>query len=222
MLKKMNCPKKTEIFPKTMVIEKVAKNDKATVDSVARIHLKTFKGFFLTFMGRGFLKLMYSCYTRNDKSDLLVAKDGEKVVGFCAFSFDISGFYKFMLKTRFIPFVWYAFLAFLRKPKTFSHLIGALFKSKETKREEKYVELASIGVDPDCNRSGVGSELINKLKSLVDFREYSYIALETDAENNDAVNKFYIKNGFAVARRFTKREGRIMNEYRYRNEDLGA
>ena len=202
-----------------MEITKVTKNDKSTVKSIAELHLKTFKGFFLAFMGKGFLKLMYSCYTRFDKADILVAKDGEKVLGFCAYSFDMSAFYKYMIKTRLIPFAWYAFLAFLRAPKAFSHLFGALLKPKDAKREEKYVELASIGVDPDVKKSGIGTKLISELKSLVDFNEYSYIALETDAENNEAANAFYRKNGFVMARTYEKDKGRMMNEYRYRDED---
>ena len=202
-----------------MKISIVEKNDKATVKNVAELHVKTFKGFFLAFMGKRFLNLMYSCYTKFDKADILVASEGDKVLGFLAYSFDMSAFYKYMIKTKLIPFGWYAFLAFLRRPKTFFHLLGALLKPKDAKREEKYVELASIGVDPDAKNTGVGSELISALKALVDFKEYSYIALETDAFNNAAANAFYLKNGFTVAKTFEKREGRIMNEYRFRDEN---
>ena len=58
--------------------------------------------------------------------------------------------------------------------------------------------------------------LIDTLKSYVDFNEYAYITLETDAINNDAANHFYLKNGFVLEREFTTNEGRKMFEYRYR------
>lgn len=38
--------------------------------------------------------------------------------------------------------------AFFRKPSAFMHIIKAFLKPGEAKRKERYVELASIGVDP--------------------------------------------------------------------------
>ena len=78
------------------------------------------------------------------------------------------------------------------------------------------MELASIGVKPDVKKMGVGSMLIDALKQRVDFKKYAYITLETDALDNDAANRFYRKNGFALERSFTTHEGRRMNEYQYR------
>ena len=49
----------------------------------------------------------------------------------------------------------------------------------------------------------------------MDFNNYSYINLETDAEGNDGVNRFYVKNGFKLEREFITAEGRRMNEYRF-------
>jgi ribosomal protein S18 acetylase RimI-like enzyme len=64
-------------------------------------------------------------------------------------------------------------------------------------------------------KKGTGSQLINRLKEMVDFNKYAYINLETDAVNNDAVNRFYVKNGFKLARSYSSAEGRKMNEYRF-------
>ena len=50
---------------------------------------------------------------------------------------------------------------------------------------------------------------------MVDFSKYAYINLETDAVNNDDVNRFYVKNGFKLARTYYSSEGRKMNEYRF-------
>lgn len=196
-------------------IRKVEKREKNTVKQIAKVHVKAFSGFFLTFMGEGFLRLVYSCYAKNKQSGLIVYEDEGKVLGFLAYSENVSGLYKYMIKTKLIPFMWYAFLAFLRKPKTFFRLFRALSKPKETARTEKYVELASICVLPDMEKNGIGTKLIDALKSEVDFSKYSYIALETDAENNDKVNAFYKKCGFKLERTYSTKEGRKMNEYRY-------
>lgn len=199
-----------------MQIRKISNKEKDTIDAIVSIHLNTFTGFFLTFMGRGFLNLMYRSYAEYKESGILVAFDDEKPVGFLAYSGDLSGLYKYMIKKRLIPFAWYSIGAFFRKPAVFMRLVRAFLKPGETKRQEKYIELASIGVDPNVKSRGIGTQLIDVLKSNVDFNNYAYITLETDAVNNDGANHFYKKNGFVIEREFETHEGRKMFEYRYK------
>ena len=201
-----------------MQIRKIEYTEKDTINDIVSIHLNTFAGFFLTFMGRGFLNLMYRSYAEYKNSGILVAfKEGEPV-GFLAYSGDLSGLYKYMIKKRLIPFAWYSLGAFFRKPAVFMRLVRAFLKPSETKREEKYIELASIGVNPNMKSKGIGSQLINVLKAQVDFDEYAYITLETDVINNGGANHFYKKSGFIIEREFETNEGRKMFEYRYRGE----
>ena len=199
-----------------MQIRSISDNEKDTINEIVLIHLNTFKGFFLTFMGKCFLKLMYRSYVEYENSGVLVAFENDKPIGFLAYSGNLSGLYKYMIKKRLIPFAWYSLGAFFRKPTVFMRLVRAFLKPSETKREEKYIELASIGVDPNIKSKGVGTQLIDALKAKVDFNEYSYITLETDAVNNDGANHFYKKNGFVLEREFETNEGRKMFEYRYR------
>lgn len=198
-----------------ITIRQINANEKETIKAVVKIHLDTFTGFFLTFMGKGFLNQMYTSYCRHPDSGLLVAFDGEKPVGFLAYSGDFSGLYKYMIKTKLVPFAWYSLGAFLRKPKVFMHLLSAFLKPSEAKRTERYVELSSIGVDPLVKSNGIGSKLISALIERVDFDRYAYINLETDAVNNEGANHFYQKNGFVLDRTFETSEGRKMNEYRF-------
>lgn len=198
-----------------MQIRKIDNTENRIINDVVSIHLDTFTGFFLTFMGRGFLNLMYRSYAEYQDSGILVAFEEDKPVGFLAYSGDLSGLYKYMIKKRLIPFAWYSLGAFFRKPTVFMRLVRAFLKPSETKREEKYVELASIGVSPSVKSKGVGSQLIDALKAQVDFDKYDYITLETDAVNNDGANHFYKKNGFVLSREYITHEGREMNEYRW-------
>ena len=197
-----------------VTIREVKSDEKKIIDEIVTIHLNTFTGFFLTFMGRGFLRQMYQSYCDHEESGLLVAEGDGKTVGFLAYSSDFSGLYKFMIKTRLVQFGWYSMGAFFRRPSAFLHIIKAFLKPSEVKRKEKYVELSSIGVDPNVKSKGVGSKLIEKLKKLVDFEEYAYITLETDAVNNEGAIHFYEKNGFIRERMFVTDEGRKMYEYR--------
>lgn len=189
--------------------------EKDTINDIVSIHLNTFTGFFLTFLGRGFLNLMYRSYAEYNDSGILVAFEEEKPVGFLAYSGDLNGLYKYMIKKRLILFAWYSLGAFFRKPTVFMRLVRAFLKPSESKREEKYVELASIGVAPNVKSKGIGSQLIDALKAQVDFEKYVYITLETDAVNNDGANHFYKKNGFVIEREFETNEGRKMYEYRW-------
>ena len=201
-----------------VTIREVKSDEKKIIDEIVTIHLNTFTGFFLTFMGRGFLRQMYQSYCDHEESGLLVAEGDGKTVGFLAYSSDFSGLYKFMIKTRLVQFGWYSMGAFFRRPSAFLHIIKAFLKPSEVKRKEKYVELSSIGVDPNVKSKGVGSKLIEKLKKLVDFEEYAYITLGTDAVNNEGAIHFYEKNGFIRERMFVTDEGRKMYEYRFEGD----
>lgn len=202
-------------------IREVERHEKKTIEEAVSIHMRTFTGFFLTFMGKGFLNQMYTSYCEHENSALLVAEDEKgEVIGLLGYSSDMSGLYKFMIKKRIVAFAWYSLGAFFRKPKVFMRLVRAFLKPGESKREENYVELASIGVKPESKASGVGSKLIDELKNRVDFEKIEYISLETDAVDNEAANKFYVKNGFVLARTYETREGRKMNEYRYAKREV--
>lgn len=201
-----------------ITVREVKSTDKKLINDIVTIHLNTFTGFFLTFMGRGFLNQMYRSYCDHGESGLLVAENNGKAVGFLAYSGNFSGLYKFMIKTRLILFGWYSVGAFFRRPSAFMRIIKAFMKPSEVKRKEKYVELSSIGVDPTIKSKGVGSRLIDELKKIVDFNKFAYITLETDAVDNDGAIHFYEKNGFVRDRIFETKEGRKMYEYRYMGE----
>lgn len=198
-----------------ITIREVQADEKDVINDIVKIHMHTFTGFFLTFMGRGFLNQMYRSYCDHKESGLLAAEYKGKVIGFLAYSSNFSSLYKFMIKKRLIQFAWYSVRAFLRKPSTFFHIISAFLKPGEVKREESYVELSSIGVMPKIKSKGVGTLLINKLIQKVDFKKYAYITLETDVIDNEAAIHFYEKNGFVRERKFETSEGRKMCEYRY-------
>ena len=193
--------------------------DRQYLKEIVDIHHRTFEGFFLTKLGKGFLTTLYRGYIEDADSGVIVALDDEKVVGFIAYSKDYSRFYSNLMKRKIVQFAFYSMLAVIRNPSFIKRLLGAFGKSDEVKRTEPYVELASIGVLPETKGQGVGSKLITWLIDIVDFNMYSYISLETDAEDNDAVNMFYKKNGFVCVRTYETKEKRKMNEYQYRKTD---
>lgn len=189
--------------------------EQTIINQIVDIHMKTFTGFFLTFLGKGFLKQLYKGFSSHEQSGLIVAEQKDSVVGFLAYSEDLSAFYRYLIKKSLLPFVWYSLGAAIRKPASMIRLVRAFLKPGESKREEAYIELSSIGVLPQMKGHNIGSKLIDKLKEKYDSSKYAYIKLETDADGNDGVNAFYMKNGFRIDHEYTTPEGRRMYEYRW-------
>ncbi len=200
-------------------VEEVGKYDKRVINTIAVLHLEAFPDFFLTKLGKKFVKLLYKCYLKDDESGIIIAKDDENIIGFIAYSKDYPSFYKKLIKKHIVKFALCSIGAVVKHPSFTKRLLGAFRKSNEVKKTEKYIEIASICVDPKRNRKGVGTLLINYIKDDVDYSVYKYINLETDADGNEKVNNFYIKNGFILARTYTTREGRKMNEYRFYGDE---
>ncbi len=198
-----------------IVIKENPSYDKAVINQIVDIHMKTFTGFFLTFLGKGFLKQLYKGFSSHEQSGLLVAEQNGSVVGFLAYSENLSDFYRYLIKKSLVPFSWYSLGATIRKPAAMFRLIRAFLKPSESKRKEAYIELSSIGVLCEMKNQHVGSRLIDGLKGKYDSCRFSYIKLETDAVDNDGVNAFYVKNGFVLDNTYETPEGRKMNEYRW-------
>lgn len=196
-------------------ISELDNTDKKAIDSIAKLHKSAFPSFFLTQLGIPFLKTLYTGYMESSYSGIIVAEEKDKILGFIAYSNDYSSFYKWLISNHLLKFAVCSLGAAIRHPSFIKRLLGAFKKSDSVVKEEKYVELASICVDPYIMSRGVGSKLIDYLKEKVDFNTYAYINLETDADNNEGANYFYQKNGFKLVRTFTTSEGRKMNEYRY-------
>lgn len=198
-----------------VTIEALSTSDKSLISDIADLHKRAFPTFFLTQLGKPFLRTLYKSYVNDPDSGIIVAEENRVIVGFIAYSNDYSLFYKRLIKKNLLSFAVCSLGAAIRHPSFIKRLFGAFKKSESVTRVEPYVELASICVDPSREGCGIGSLLIDNLKSIVDFDRYEYINLETDAMNNEMANKFYIKNGFKLFRQFTTAEGRSMNEYRF-------
>ena len=189
--------------------------DKDYIKNLALLHKKSFPAFFLTRLGAPFLRTLYAGYMEDEDSGIIVAEDDGRLIGFIAYSNDYPGFYKRLMKHHILGFALCSLGTAIRHPSIIKRLLGAFKKSDSVVKAESYVELASICVDPAVEGKGVGTKLIDCLKTIVDFEKYAYINLETDADGNDVVNKFYVKNGFKLVREYITQEGRRMNEYRF-------
>ena len=72
-----------------MNIRKATLND---VNVIVEIHLDAFKGFFLTSLGKAFLKFYYSCFIKNKETVTMVAEENNIIYGFSAATKKCKGF----------------------------------------------------------------------------------------------------------------------------------
>lgn len=190
--------------------------DPKSSNDIARIHMESFPGFFLTFLGEGFLTELYWGFITDTNSGVICAfDDTDRMVGFLAYSKDISLFYQYLIGNRFVPLAWRSMAAFLKKPAIIFRLLRAFRYSRATQRPDRYVHLSSLGVMNSVQNQGIGGLLVSTLKKTVDDGSFVYINVDTDKCDNIAANDFYLSHGFKLDHSFTTPEGREMNEYRF-------
>ena len=174
--------------------------DSADVRSVVDVHLKSFPGFFLSFLGFRFLCLYYQSLL--DFSQLsLVAAQGGRIVGFVVGIDNSFGFYRRLRQSRGVHFALAALPAAIRRPSTVPRLFRALRKRSPFEADDvPSVTLASFAVLPEMRRSGVGKPLMQGFEALARQRGFRRVVLETDLENNDEALRFYKMQGFVTRR----------------------
>ena len=191
------------------------------IKDVVNVHLESFSGFFLTFLGKRFLTLFYKGVIREPTGIGLVYLENlenlenNKVIGFVVGMMNPSGFYSRLLRRDWFRFGIASIPAVLKKPKSVFRLLRALTRPSTTPKDPTVAELSSIAVLPEYQSKGIGKNLVNAFIQEVKKREGKFIYLTTDACNNEPVNYFYQKIGFKLKRSFETPEKRKMNEYWY-------
>ena len=185
------------------------------VDNLVSIHLEAFRGFFLSFLGRSFLYVLYSFIQSDSKSISMVAEriHDKRIVGFVVGALEPSSFYRRAIRSRVLTFAVSAVPALLRDPRILGHLIRALAKPKEMEAVPADCELMSIAVLPEYANKGIGRKLEAAFTNEALRHGAHSVTLTTDKLNNDVVNKFYERCGYVVYDSFVTPEGREMNRY---------
>ena len=183
--------------------------------AVVDIHLRAFPGFFLTFLGRGFLHEFYRSFCGSQDGVGLVAVNREsgEVVGFVVGPLHPAGYFKRLLRRRWWAFCLRSLGAVLRRPRTVSRLMRALRYRGDAPPEGDRALLSSIAVDPHVQCSGVGRLLVQAFLDKVREAGLTGAFLTTDQAGNDRVNKFYRDLGWTLEGSYVTPEGRPMNRY---------
>jgi GNAT superfamily N-acetyltransferase len=183
------------------------------VKSVVDVHLKSFQGFFLTFLGRDFLSELYRGIVSDPSGIAFVAVADERVIGFVAGTDHPAGFYKRLLKKRWRRFGIASLPAIIKKPHVVLRLFRALSMPKQVTAENGRGTLMSVAVLPGEQNKGIGRLLAKAFLEEARKRGLHKVDLTTDKLNNDSVNAFYLREGFSRSCSFVTPDGREMNEY---------
>jgi ribosomal protein S18 acetylase RimI-like enzyme len=198
-------------FPGNVMIRRMQGEN---IPRVVEIHLQSFPGYFLTFLGARFLSLYYAgiCTAREGIAFIYVDATGSPA-GFVAGTLDPRGFYSRLLRRDWIRFSLASLAAIVRKPSIVPRVARGLFHPSRNPGGKGIAGLYSIGVLPSLQGTGAGRKLVAAFLEEARSRGCGSVFLTTDRDGNDAVNVLYRKLGFRVERDFMTPEGRWMNEY---------
>ncbi len=193
-----------------MVISDLRKND---CKAVAELHIKAFAAFFLTSLGSKFLEKFYQAIIEHADGIAIGIYEDTQLVAFSVGTRRKQGFYIRILKNNWYTLFWASLPKLLLNPGKIIRLINS-FRTVEESGEINMANAAcllSICVDPFSARNGYGQ------KALLAFEEKAFLTakilcLTTDADENEAVNNFYIKNQFKCSNIFYQGK-RKMNLY---------
>ncbi len=181
---------------------------------VAGIHLSSFPGFFLTFLGARFLSLYYEGICAAPEGIAYVYQDtAGSPAGFVAGTSDPRGFYSRLLRRDWFRFFLASLAAMARKPSIVRRVGRAVFHPARSPAGKEVAGLDSIGVLPSLQGTGAGTKLVGAFLDEARRRGCGKVFLTTDRDGNDAVNGFYRRAGFRLEREYATPEGRWMNEY---------
>lgn len=198
------------------------KMTQSDLDLVVDIHYLAFKGFFLTFLGPGFLYELYRFIIDDPSSIAIVAVDNVgKLLGFVAGTTSPHGFYSRAVRKRVMKFALASLPSFIKRPAILPRLFRAFGKLGTSSANYDECELMSIAVLPELNGHGLGSMLELSFSEEARSNGSKIIKLTTDSEMNDSVNQFYINRGYCLYKTFTTPENRRMNLYKKKLFDYG-
>ena len=189
---------------------KVRKATAKDIGTVVEIHMERFSSFFLTSLGKSFLKFFYQSFLKKP-GILLVLEDGGHIRGFAAGSRDNRGFFKKLLMNNLLGFAISGIKILMTNPLAFKRI--AQNAGKAEKNKLIFAELLSIATLE--NKKGYGKLLLEEFEKEIAGNNPANlpISLTTDFDDNDKAITFYKNAGYEVSEVFESYARRKM--YRF-------
>jgi ribosomal protein S18 acetylase RimI-like enzyme len=188
--------------------------DQKHVPAVVQVHLASFPGFFLSFLGPKFLAAYYSGVGSAPEGIAFVTLDAASApCGFVVGSSNPRGFYKRLLRRGWFKFSIASIGPVLRRPSAAVRIARGLLHPGQNPAGDDIAGLFSIGVRPDVQGSGAGKLLVEAFLEEARRRQCKRVFLTTDTDENERTNRFYRGLGFVLTRQYVTTNSRNMNEY---------
>lgn len=186
---------------------------KADLDEIVNVHQSSFKGFFLTLLGRRFLAKLYLAFITQPSGIVLVAENADAhVIGFAAGTSAPEHYFMELRQRSWLGFLLAAIPGICRHPvRVIKKLYYAMFyKGDKPAQLNSAALLSSIAVEPCYAGKAYGRQLLSRFEEAMRQRSIEVIYLTTDKHGNDGVVKFYQSAGYKVGSEFTQPDGREM------------
>lgn len=167
------------------------------LDNIVRIHQASFEGFFLTTLGKSFLKQYYKSVLKSADGVLIIVQVEGTIIGFCAGTLLSAGYNMRLIKCDLFGFFCQGIKLLFTHPLKLLHLfMNMTKKNAEMGDKGEYAEILSIGVDPNFQGGGVGKRMLTVLEKEVIVRGGNKLSLTTDFADNEKVVGFYHALGY--------------------------
>lgn len=166
---------------------------------LVRIHMISFRDFFLTSLGDSFLETYYRHSLKSqDCIAVCACNDNNEIVGFAVGSILSRGYHKRLITKNLGAFIFTGLIIAATKPAAIIRLMLNLNKNSNPDDDGQYAELLSIAVSDSMKGQGIGKELLAEFEQKLKNHACNKVVLTTDYYNNDNVIMFYKKQGYKI------------------------
>ena len=164
---------------------------------VANLHISGIPAGFISSLGVGFVTAIYEAVAEDKSSFGFVAVEDDKVLGFVAFSTNLSKLYKHIVFKKGLKFGFILAKKML-STQNIKKIWSNIFYPKKMKQMNlPDAELLSIVVSPEGQGKGIAKQLIEKGFIECAERGIDRVKVLVAADNKSA-NKLYLKCGFEL------------------------
>ena len=171
--------------------------DVSDASQVARLHIEGIPTGFISSLGQEFVAALYEAVAEDKNSFGFVAVEDDKVLGFVAFSINLSRLYKHVATEKGFKFI-FVLAKRILSLRVIKKVWGNLFyPSKMKKMDLPDAELLSIAAAPEGRGRGIAKQLVDAGFEECRKRHIEKVKVLVAADNESA-NKLYQKCGFEL------------------------
>lgn len=190
----------------------------ADAAAVADLHDRCINKGFLVKLGKRFLRQLYLGIAADAECHIWVADQDGAIQGFCAYSRNVAGLYKRILRARFLR-LGFATLPYSLNPWVAKEAMDSLrYPAKQGAKKLPPAEILSIAIDPTTRGGGIGRKLLEKAVHQAAIDGQAEIKVLAGAILEGA-NKFYPACGFHLADTI-EQHGEPLNVYVKKTSEL--